>query len=492
MRERGVLILHNVPDARQNSDQSAWSESDAGVLGEVEAVGAGEEPIVFNLVEALGGDAFDFTFVPEICKAMGKGCTGNDGACQSLCLDKWRTSAVLRACGVPTPPSVLVPVGVGAAAVRLPEGRLIVKPSCADASEGIDAGSVVDGPGPALDAAVARVHSQFGQAAIVEQFIDGREINVAMVEHGGKVDVLPLSEIEFTDFPSDQPRIVGYTAKWKNDSFECTHTPRLIPAPLPEETAAEIRRMAVAAWHALGCRDYVRVDFRVDTGGRPFVLEVNPNPDVSANDGFSSAVKVGGIEYEDFVLAMVENALGRIRKSAPHASAEAPVRPSKAHPVTIRPSVGEDRKPILRMVVDSGFFRPDEVAIAREVLDDSLTRGAEMGYFSYTAELDGKPAGWVCYGPTACTVGTFDIYWIVVSPDFQRAGIGSALLEQAEALIAGQGGRVTVIETSGRPLYRSTRYFYEKRGYRESARIPDFYAPGDDKLVFTKALASPR
>ena len=156
--------------------------------------------------------------------------------------------------------------------------------------------------------------------------------------------------------------------------------------------------------------------------------------------------------------------------------------------LSIRWSEPADRDAILQFVRDTGYFRDDEVEIAREVLDDALRDGPPGDYQSYTALLDGVPVGWVCFGHTPCTIGTYDIYWIAVDARQQGKGFGKALLLHSESLIAGLGGRISVLETSGRQLYDSTRGFYLKLGYIEEARLKEFYAPGDDKVVYTKRL----
>jgi len=120
---------------------------------------------------------------------------------------------------------------------------------------------------------------------------------------------MPLAEIDFSAFPPGMTRIVDYTAKWKTDSFEYLNTPRVIPAPFEESVARRIRVAAAAAWLAAGCRGYARVDFRVAADGTPWVLEVNPNPDISPDAGFAAALKAGGVEYASFVEAVVKNAI---------------------------------------------------------------------------------------------------------------------------------------------------------------------------------------
>lgn len=155
---------------------------------------------------------------------------------------------------------------------------------------------------------------------------------------------------------------------------------------------------------------------------------------------------------------------------------------------TIRYSEPHDRDAVLTFLAATGFFRDDEMTIAAEVLDEANAKGPQGHYQSFVAEEGGQPVGWICIGPTPCTLGTFDIYWMGVTPDRQGKGIGAALLRHAEALIRERGGRLSIIETSGRPIYESTRGFYLKLGYREVARIADFYAPGDAKVMYAKDL----
>jgi len=509
----GVLILYNLPRPRGGAAMLPGGESDFSVMDEVQAVSAvlerhgiafrsvgigtlkdlpdalatGRERVAFNLVEDLAGGVADYCFVPAVCGAMGRACTGNGAACQALCIDKWQTKAALGARGVPVPEAVVVPLGQDPAGYVFPKGRVIVKPLSSDASEGIDASSVVASLRRRLvEARVRRVHRGVGQGALVEQFIEGREINVSLLQRGREVEALPLAEIDFSLFPADKPRIVDYAAKWHDGSFEYINTPRKIPATLPERVAQRIRAYARAAWDAVGCQDYARVDLRLDENDNPYVLEVNPNPDISHDAGFAAALNAAKITYERFVLTVLEEA--EARGGAPRAGA-AGGRARKKTACRIRWSEAADRDVILRFMRETGFFRPDEMDTAVEVLDESLAKGPEGHYQSYTAEVRGRLAGWLCFGPAACTLGTFDVYWVVTAPGCQGRGVGSALMDLAEAEIRKRGGRLAVAETAGRVQYEPTREFYRRRGYTASSRIKDYYAPGDDKVVFTKALA---
>jgi len=132
-----------------------------------------------------------------------------------------------------------------------------------------------------------------------------------------------------------------------------------------------------------------------------------------------------------------------------------------------------------------GVFREDEIPVALEVFDGAVAGSPD--YLAVGAEHDGRLVGWVCWGPTPCTLGTFDLYWMAVDPAHHGAGLGTALLTAMEQRLPGTA-RLVVVETAGRPDYAPTRAFYEARGYRAVSRIPDFYAPGDDQVVYVKRV----
>lgn len=135
-----------------------------------------------------------------------------------------------------------------------------------------------------------------------------------------------------------------------------------------------------------------------------------------------------------------------------------------------------------------GLFRDDEIPVALEVFDEALRADSSAGsYQMLGAEVEGSLSGWICWGPTPCTLGTFDMYWLVVDPRLQGLGIGSALVSEMERRLAGVA-RLIVVETAGRFDFAATRAFYAARGYQPASTIPDFYAPGDDQVVFVKYL----
>lgn len=140
----------------------------------------------------------------------------------------------------------------------------------------------------------------------------------------------------------------------------------------------------------------------------------------------------------------------------------------------------------LREILDAtAVFRPDEVEIALELFDDAIAGDYEfLGGFD-----DDDLVAYACYGATPGTDRTFDLYWIAVHPTAQRHGGGSRLLAEVEQRLRARGARLLVVETSSRPEYDATRRFYRARGYHEAARMRDYYAIGDDRVIYTKPLA---
>jgi GNAT superfamily N-acetyltransferase len=147
-----------------------------------------------------------------------------------------------------------------------------------------------------------------------------------------------------------------------------------------------------------------------------------------------------------------------------------------------------DRGRIEEITRAVGLFREDEIPVALEVFDDAVRISSfDAPYVALGADVDGRLAGWICWGPTPCTLGTYDLYWMAVDPSVQGSGLGTALISEMERILAGTA-RLIVVETAGRADYSATRAFYEARGYRATATIPEFYGPGDDQVVFVKSV----
>jgi len=159
--------------------------------------------------------------------------------------------------------------------------------------------------------------------------------------------------------------------------------------------------------------------------------------------------------------------------------------PNLTYRTEVRP---EDRQAVRAILESTGFFYPEEIGVAVELVEERLQRGEASGYHFEFAEVVGEVAGYTCYGPIACTRASFDLYWIGVRQEHRRAGLGRRLLARAEEQIRRFGGQRIYVETSSRAQYEPTRRFYLACGYRLEAQLEDFYAPGDGKTIFLKVL----
>lgn len=148
----------------------------------------------------------------------------------------------------------------------------------------------------------------------------------------------------------------------------------------------------------------------------------------------------------------------------------------------------DDMAGVRNMVTSTGFFAQHEADVAVELVQARLERGDASGYHFVFADVDAQAIGYACYGPIGCTVGSFDLYWIVVHAAFRGHGLGRSLLREVERRVVAAGGRRLYVETSGRPLYDPTRGFYERSGYQAAAHLPDFYGPGDAKVIYVRPL----
>ena len=148
-----------------------------------------------------------------------------------------------------------------------------------------------------------------------------------------------------------------------------------------------------------------------------------------------------------------------------------------------------DIEKVYSIVKSTGFFREDEILIARELAEEAFSKGQKIsGYNFIFAEIDGEVAGYTCYGEIPCTIGSYDLYWIAVDNSRRGSGIGKLLMEKTEHEIKKINGRMIYIETSNKPLYEPTKKFYLSCNYKIEVILKDFYAPQDDKIIYSKKI----
>jgi D-alanine-D-alanine ligase len=280
------------------------------ILAAVSSLRDARPDVVFNLCESIGGDNRFEPLLPLLMDREGFAYTGSGPLSLSLALHKHKAKEILRARGVSTPEAAfLTQADISAVTMPFP---LIVKPSREDASVGITRDSVV-WTRQALEQRVAHILSHYRQPALVERYIDGREIYVSMLgSPDGMPQVFPFYEIDFSEMPADRPRIVSFEGKWVESSEEYRGTKPVRCENLSPELQARITATALSAFESLELRDYARVDIRLAADGVPYVIDVNPNCDLSDNaGGFSKAAKAAGLTYEQVILRIVELALSR-------------------------------------------------------------------------------------------------------------------------------------------------------------------------------------
>jgi D-alanine-D-alanine ligase len=267
----------------------------------------------FNLVEEINGRSELETCVAGLLDLLGISYTGSGPFALSLALHKFRVKQILRSAGVPVARGYLDRPGRrhGARSIHFP---VIVKPAHEDGSYGINSRSVCHDMDQ-LDRQVNYIRDVYRQEALVEEYLEGREFNVSVV--GDKdPEVLAVSEIDFTGMPEDEPKIVSFRAKWDVASPMYAATNVVCPADIPKRLENRVRDLAVRSYKAVDCRDYGRVDIRTDAWGIPYVLEVNPNPDISPDAGFARAARAVGFSYSEIILRIGRAALERNAKSA--------------------------------------------------------------------------------------------------------------------------------------------------------------------------------
>lgn len=263
--------------------------------------------VVVNLCESLAADSRGEMLLPAVLDMLGIAYTGNSALSLTLSLHKDKTKELLKARGVPTPDFMRVDCVADLKRCTLPF-PLIVKPCREDASAGIDFESVVNDKA-SLERAVSRVISQFRQPALLETYIEGREVYVPLFGNATR-RALPLTEIRFGDAFKGKPNIVSYTAKWHENSKECIESPSVAAELTPAESKACVEA-AMRAFDAIEGRDYGRIDIRLAKDGTPYVIDVNPNCDLHPHAGFAKAVDLSGLTYSQLATHLLEFALER-------------------------------------------------------------------------------------------------------------------------------------------------------------------------------------
>ena len=268
----------------------------------VERVRRGKFDLVFNICEGIDGEPVYEPRVISVLELLGVPFTGSGSWTTALTLRKNVVNGLLDRVGLPVPRWAYVRRGDEISSVGFPA---ICKPAAEDASVGIEQRSVVR----SMRALTARVEAMFEgwDEVLIQRFIDGREVNVGILGD----EILPIAEIDFGDMPKGMWHIVSYRSKWETGSDEDLGAKPNCPADLPEDLANELTQIARTAWHVVGGEGYGRCDFRIDQSGRPWLLEVNANPDISPGAGLARMAGVATIGYSQLIRKVCDYALAR-------------------------------------------------------------------------------------------------------------------------------------------------------------------------------------
>jgi D-alanine-D-alanine ligase len=265
--------------------------------------------MVFNLVESIEGQDRLLHLATTLLDCLGIPYTGCGGDGMYLASNKLLAKRLLSRAGMATPPWVRAEEALATGPDFAPP--YIVKSVWDNASQGLE--GICESREQLREHLVVPAATGCLAELFVERYIEGREFNLSLLQSGAQAEVLPPAEMLFVDYPPEMPRIVGYRAKWDSSSFEYTHTVRRFDfGEEDRQLIGQLCELALECWNRLEIGGYARVDFRVDDHGSPWILEVNPNPCLSADAGFSAAAARAGYTYRELVQRILQPVLEKI------------------------------------------------------------------------------------------------------------------------------------------------------------------------------------
>lgn len=473
-------VLETVDVIAKHLQAAGLQVSRLGTTGDPKALLIGLEAakpdVVFNLFEGTAGWGRSEEYVAGVLELLKLPYTGCPTLPMTLCRDKPLAKRLFAGAGIPTAPYVVIPEGpIPPCPMAFP---VIVKPGQEDASVGIDQKSVCRNQAE-LEERIEYLRRRYGPSILVEQLIVGREFHVPVIERDGQIVVLPFSEILFPPPADGLPiwPIVTFDAKWKPNSRDFAATPAKNPADVDDHLRRCVTEIVVKTFQLLDCRDYARVDLRVDESGKPFVLEMNPNPCINPLAGVAAALESAKIPYAEFLQGCVRNALRRAGRA--DGSEIGTASPSSPLPhrtaFTICPASS---------AISIDAFDPVMSASDRGMLSGIAAKPLPAD--AWIAEQDGQPVGILAGVPLDATNGVWAIERIMTSE--RRKGIGHALMEALEKGIFMKGGRLIIADVTSSPGFAAVRSFLTAVGFVPIGDCPEYYRDGYSQIRFGKHL----
>ena len=269
-------------------------------MTEMEALKTENPDFVFNLTESIGNKGELLYFIPALLNMHSISYTGNPLEAMFLTTSKILTSKHLNLYGIPSP-GYYLPSQWN----KLTEGsKYIIKPVWEDGSMGITSDSVFT-----YQVGYEKRFASFSDTHwFIQDFIDGREFNISILQGDNGPEVLPPAEMIFVDYDENRPRIVDFKAKWEHNSFEYRNTVRYFPGnDIEHELLQKLKEIALLTWDAFNLNGYARIDLRVDGKGQPFVIEINANPCISEDGGFVAATIEAGYRFPEVLERIVKH-----------------------------------------------------------------------------------------------------------------------------------------------------------------------------------------
>jgi D-alanine-D-alanine ligase len=273
----------------------------------IEALKSIQPDLVFNLVESVDGQGRLIHIAPAFLDYLRLPYTGAKTEAMFLTSNKLVAKKLLQGSGIETPQWFSFQDTLQHD--TLVNGRYMIKSVWEHASIGLGEESVISVTDPhQLDREIDHRQRHLGRQCFAEAFVEGREFNISILGGDSGPEVLPPAEILFEDYPEGKVKMVCYHAKWHEESFEYTHTPRTFDFPEEDEPLLrQLKSVATECWNIFGLRGYARVDFRVDQAGKPWVLEVNANPCISPDSVFIAAANLSGLSYSRVIERIIHD-----------------------------------------------------------------------------------------------------------------------------------------------------------------------------------------
>jgi D-alanine-D-alanine ligase len=329
LKKKDIVILYSEPGTWSEEEQQISMKEVQTMIDEFKKIGFKSKPmkidennirdlgkldpnktVVFNWCEGFGDDDYDYFTVPAALDKHGIPYGGGTPESLRLTADKEETKEVLLKARVSTPRSKVYRGNDANGWRKFPA---LVKPAREHCSFGITRDSVVDNS-EQLHKRVDELLAKHGNGVMVEDFIEGEEYNVA-IWGNETLEVLPIGMIDYSAFPDYHDRLCGYEAKWVEGSNEWNNTQVVCPAPMSKTLKRNVEKVALAAYKACGLQDYARIDIRV-RGNKPYVLDVNSNPDITTSGGFARSLNRAGFGYGEGMVKILCMALKRQELSA--------------------------------------------------------------------------------------------------------------------------------------------------------------------------------